>query len=68
MQNTSSTAPTNTATRLDDLRALRAWYDDWAETARTVMTRRDYLIRLGLAKRKKSAKPAQLETLAPTTP
>jgi hypothetical protein len=36
----------------DDLVALRAWYLDWAETARTAITRRDHLIRLGLAKRK----------------
>lgn len=60
---------TNTAdTRLDDLRALRAWFDDWSETARIVVTRRDYLIRLGLAKRKKSFKPAESETPATTTP
>jgi len=35
-----------------ELAALRAWYDDWAETARTVVTRRDHLIRMGLAKRR----------------
>jgi len=39
-----------------ELVALRAWYDDWSETARSVITRRDHLIRLGLAKRKKAAK------------
>jgi hypothetical protein len=44
--------------RQADLIALRAWYDDWSETARSVITRRDHLIRLGLAKRKKSAKGA----------
>ncbi len=36
--------------------SLRAWYEDWSETARAVITRRDHLIRLGLAKRKKAAK------------
>ncbi|MBK9260956.1 MAG: hypothetical protein IPM54_14230 [Polyangiaceae bacterium] len=44
-----------------DLAALRAWYDDWSETARTVIKRRDHLIRLGLAKRKKAAKRATTE-------
>jgi len=32
--------------------ALRAWYEEWSEIARATVTRRDYLIRLGLAKRK----------------
>ena len=60
---------TNTAdTRLDDLRALRAWFDDWSETARIVVSRRLYLIRLGLAKRKKSVPPAKPEIPATTTP
>jgi hypothetical protein len=40
------------------LQALRAWYDDWSETARTVLTRRDHLIRVGLAHRKPRATPA----------
>jgi hypothetical protein len=34
------------------LRKLYAWYREWSETARSVIARRDYLIRLGLAKRK----------------
>lgn len=38
--------------RVGLLRELRAWYDDWAETARTVLVRRDYAIRVGLAHRK----------------
>ncbi|MEO6419864.1 MAG: hypothetical protein ABIP39_10680 [Polyangiaceae bacterium] len=38
--------------RVEALVALRAWYADWAETARIVLTRRDYLIRVGLATRK----------------
>ncbi len=31
--------------------ALRAWFIDWSETARSLIPRRDYLIRLGLASR-----------------
>jgi hypothetical protein len=33
-------------------RAFKAWLEDWRETARTTVTRRDYLIRLGLARRR----------------
>lgn len=40
----------------EDLRALRAWYVDWSETARAVIHRRDYLIRLGLAKPRRAKK------------
>jgi hypothetical protein len=36
---------------------LRRWFDDWSETARAVVTRRDHQIRLGIAHRKK--KPAK---------
>ena len=36
---------------------LRAFYDEWSEVARLTLTRRDYLIRLGLAQRKSSRKP-----------
>ena len=39
------------------LGALRVWYVDWSEMARSVVKRRDYLIRLGLAKRKSAKKP-----------
>lgn len=42
--------------REKDLMALRAWYLDWSDTARSVISRRDYLIRMGLAQRKKAAK------------
>jgi hypothetical protein len=37
---------------LADLAALRAWFLEWADTARVAVKRKDYLIRLGLAKRK----------------
>lgn len=35
---------------------LHAWYGEWSEVARAVIKRRDHLIRLGLAKRKKTPK------------
>jgi hypothetical protein len=35
---------------------LRAWFEDWSTTARSVVTRRDHMIRLGLAKRKSNGK------------
>jgi len=38
--------------RVAAMGALRAWFEDWTGTARTAVTRRDHLIRLGLAKRK----------------
>lgn len=38
--------------RLQALVDLRAWFDEWAETARVVIKRRDQLIRLGLARRR----------------
>jgi len=40
------------AKRQASLVALHAWYSDWAETARMVITRRDHLISLGLARRR----------------
>jgi len=46
------TAPT------EALLKLHAWYGEWSEVARAVIKRRDHLIRLGLAKRKKAAKGA----------
>lgn len=44
--------------------ALRAWYDEWASTAKTVIKKRGHLIRLGLATRKKAVKKAK----KPATP
>jgi hypothetical protein len=38
----------------NDLIALYDWYREWATTARTVITRRDHLIKLGLASRRRS--------------
>ena len=47
--------------RHQHLSELREWHNDWAETARSVLTRRDHLIRLGLAKRKKRKQAAPPE-------
>lgn len=44
--------------RREVLTELKLWYDEWADTARTVIKRRDYLIRLGLAYRKKNSSVA----------
>jgi hypothetical protein len=35
---------------VDARRALYAWYREWSETARAVIKRRDFLVRLGLAR------------------
>ena len=46
------TAAQSQEQRVADLRELRAWHMDWAATARSVITRRDYRIRLGLTRRR----------------
>ena len=51
--------------RVEMLTELRGWYDDWAETARSVLTRRDHQIRVGLAHRKLRAPVA---AVPPTLP
>ena len=38
------------AERIDVLRKIYAWVTAWSDIARTVITRRDHLIRLGIAK------------------
>jgi hypothetical protein len=49
------------------LRELRAWYNDWAETARAVVRRRDHLLLMGLAQRRsqkdEQAAPAPAATV-----
>jgi hypothetical protein len=47
--------------RLLVLNELRAWYDEWATTARAVIKKRSDLIRLGLATRKVGAKAKATE-------
>jgi hypothetical protein len=58
----SAAAEAQATRRAQALLELRGWFDEWAEVARVIITRRDYLIRLGLARRKKSKKED------PTTP
>jgi hypothetical protein len=47
-------SPESVARQQEALKALHAWYSEWSATARAVITRRDYLIRLGLSKRRPS--------------
>jgi hypothetical protein len=50
---TDAGAPaTNAAEQTAAKRALWGWLNEWSEVARTIIQRRDYLIQLGLAKRK----------------
>jgi len=53
------------ATREDDAIALYRWYKEWSTTAHAVIKRRDQLLLLGLAKRKRAAKG---DATAPTPP
>jgi len=57
-----TSTPSDTAAAGDarnkDLVALYQWYNEWSETARALIKRRDYLILMGLAKRRKAQKPA----------
>jgi hypothetical protein len=48
--------PAKDGPKRQDLENLRAWFVEWSETARAAIRRRDYLIRLGLAKRQKRSK------------
>ena len=47
-------------------RRLHAWLADWRETARVVITRGDYLIRLGLVNRRTGRETTAEEELEPT--
>lgn len=57
-----ATVPVSAAARFEarkaSLVALRNWYRTWSTVASALITRRDWLIGLGLAKRKKKEKPA----------
>ena len=44
------------ALRRERLLALKLWYNEWATTARAVIRKRVYLIRMGLASRRRSKK------------
>jgi hypothetical protein len=54
--------PVSDAERTQALVDLYRWLSDWSATAKLVISRRDHLIRLGLAKRKKVAKAKKGET------
>jgi hypothetical protein len=59
--------------RLDTLRKIHAWITAWSEMARTAVTRRDQLIRLGLAKRrvgrgKRAVAPKVAVPVSPVSP
>jgi hypothetical protein len=53
---TASDIATDDDARNKDVVALYKWYTEWSETAHALIKRRDYLILLGLAKRKKPKK------------
>ena len=48
-------APVADASYQNGLRALRAWFEEWAALARTELSRKDHLVKLGLARRKRRA-------------
>ena len=48
----ATTAVDQEAMRIATLRRIHAWVTAWSEMARTVLTRRDQMIRLGIAKRR----------------
>jgi hypothetical protein len=53
------------STYLQSLMALRAWFEEWSGIARVAIRRQDYLIRLGLAKRRSpTAESASLASTA----
>ena len=54
-----------------NLQALREWYEEWSEIARALFTRRDYLIRLGMASSRRSSateEEAEAPVAAPISP
>ncbi|WP_437723204.1 hypothetical protein [Sorangium sp. So ce861] len=42
---------------------LRGWFDEWSTTARAVIKKRGYLIRLGLANRKAPQRKSPADAL-----
>lgn len=61
--------PPSPAEREQKLRELHVWFQDWSDTARAVINRRDHLILMGFAKRKssKSDEEPEVTTPAPVT-
>ncbi|XXY15683.1 hypothetical protein WME88_46335 [Sorangium sp. So ce216] len=56
------------ARRREALSRLRGWFDEWSTTARAVVKKRGYLIRLGLANRKAPRRKAAAAPAAPAAP
>jgi hypothetical protein len=67
---TPTATPINDEDRKKSLVELHAWLRDWSAMARMVIQRRDYLILLGLSKRKKTKAGEKNETIpaAPAVP
>jgi hypothetical protein len=61
-----STPPPDADAHTQALTALYQWYAEWAQIAKVVITRRDWLILMGLATRKVRTQPAPAPTPAPT--
>jgi len=62
-----TTAPPPVDKRMSAMIDVYAWVQDWTESARAVITRRDHLIRLGIGKRRVRAATAPVDpTPAPS--
>ncbi|WP_437732201.1 hypothetical protein [Sorangium sp. So ce1335] len=57
-----------TARRREALSKLRGWFDEWSTTARAVVKKRGYLIRLGLANRKAPRRKLPTAPAEPAAP
>ncbi|WP_438024321.1 hypothetical protein [Sorangium sp. So ce233] len=64
----AATEVPETARRREALARLRGWFDEWSTTARVVVKKRGYLIRLGLANRKAPQRKAPAAPAAPAEP
>lgn len=56
------------AARVEALTKLREWYDEWAATARAVVKKKGYRIRLGLASRKVGVRKPKIKPGDPNAP
>ena len=65
---TLTAAPLNDEDRRKSLVELHAWLSDWSATARMMIQRRDYLMLLGLVKRKKTRTGGKNETIPAPPP
>ncbi len=60
-------APTSSDEEYEQaLLQLRDWYTEWSEITRLVVKRRDHLIRLGLAERRRAGGTDELDVVDPT--